>query len=161
MSSHINSFGFALRRAKRALVYILSGGQLNRKAELARIIWHRHIERPARFGYRSGDQIAWDNFLVPHLTATVGNWLKWIEEAGMEYLASFPSFYGFQLPSANVGGVQRTTRSRIPHSLWQRKVISLAVQIRWALALRVGGFAFISFLARKRPIGRDSEGVAR
>ena len=36
--SHINRYGFALRRAKRGVVHLLSGGEANRKAEWAKLI---------------------------------------------------------------------------------------------------------------------------
>jgi len=158
--SHINRYGFALRRAKRAVAHILSGGDPARKAAWAKIVWRRHVERAARFGHRTKDQIAWDNFVAPHLAATVTDWLKWIDDNGMEYLASFPSFYSFRLPSPSTGGIERIGQFVPPGSQWLRRIIPLAVQIRWALAVRVGGLASISFLARKRVRSLTNSGDA-
>lgn len=156
----INSYGFALRHFKRAVVHLLALGDPSGKAAIAKVLWRRHVERAARFGHRTKDQIAWDNFVAPHLTATVSDWLKWIEDNGMEYVASFPSFYSFHLPSADAGGIQRIEQPTLPRSRWLPQVHSLAVQVRWALAFRVGGLASISFLAQKRPISRSASGGA-
>ena len=131
---------------------MLAGGDSDRKAQWAKKIWRRHIERAARFGYRTTEQIAWDNFVAPHRTATVGDWLRWMRENGMEYRASFPSFYGVRLPSQASGGIQQVAPTPPPRSPWLRRIVPLVVQIRWALALRVGGFASISFLARKQAL---------
>ncbi len=159
--SHINRYGFTLRRAKRGVVHLVSGGEATRKAEWANVIWRRHIGRAARFGYRTKDQIAWDNFVAPHLTATVTDWLSWMEQNDMQYVASFPSFYKLRLPSANSGGIEWSGPAGPPGSRWARAILSLAVQVRWALAFRVGGLCSISFLARKRATSRDAIREAR
>jgi 2-polyprenyl-6-hydroxyphenyl methylase/3-demethylubiquinone-9 3-methyltransferase len=148
--STINRYGFALRRAKRALVHLLSLGDPARKAEWAQVVWRRHIERAARFGHRTKDQIAWDNFVAPHLTASVADWLDWMNKNELEYVSSFPCFFSLRLPSSQAGGIQSIERTPPPEPQWLRSIVALAVQVRWALAFRVGGLASISFLGRKR-----------
>lgn len=147
--SHINRLGFALRRFKRGVAGMLAGGDPRRKTEWAKRLWRRHIERAARFGHRTQDQIAWDNFVAPHLTASVAEWLAWMDENELEYMASFPSFYSLKVPNGQTGGIETMATFLPPASRWHRWALVLAVQLRWALALRVGGLASISFLARK------------
>lgn len=146
----VNSAGFALRWAKRAIVHVLSGGNPQRKAEWAKLVWRRHVQRAARFGHRTADQIAWDNFVAPHLNAYVGDWLRWMGENGLEYVSSYPSFYRLRLPSPSTGGIDPVAPDEPPASPSARWLLRLAVQLRWACAFRVGGLASISFLARKR-----------
>lgn len=146
----INTYGFALRRAKRAVVDLLSGGKPERKAALAKILWRNHVARAARFGFRTPDQIAWDNFVAPHLTASVGQWLSWMHSNGLEYVSSFPSFFQLTLPPAHRGAVAPVAPVAPPRSALVRRVKAVLVQFRWAAAFRVGGLASISFLARKR-----------
>lgn len=158
--SHINRYGFVLRRLKRAVVHLLSGGHPERKARWAKVLWSGHIERAARFGYRTKDQIAWDNFVAPHVSATIADWLHWIEENRLEYVASFPSFYSRSLrpPPSQTGGLQRVTPARPPESGILRTFLPLVAQLRWALAFGVGGCASISFLARRPVMAQRARG---
>jgi len=147
---HLNTWGFALRRIKRAIVSTLAVGDLDRKAEWAKRLWRRHIARAAKFGVRTEDQIAWDNFVAPHLTATMGEWLQWMKQNGMDYVSSFPSFYSLKLPSAKTGGIDNFQCPPPPSLAITRWLLRGVVQLRWAFAFRVGGLCSISYVARKR-----------
>ncbi|MBI3693971.1 MAG: methyltransferase domain-containing protein [Acidobacteria bacterium] len=160
-ASHINRYGFALRGFKRAIARWLARGDPARTAAWSKRVWRRHVERAARFGHRTVDQIAWDNFVAPHVTATIADWLEWMKENGLEYVSSFPSFYSLRIPSAQDGGVERMEPPPLPRSRFLQKKLPALAQIRWALAFGVGGLASISFLARKRAVARRCEGDAR
>lgn len=146
----INRYGFALRAAKRGIVHLLAGGEPERKARHARALWRGHIRRAAKFGVRTEEQIAWDNFVAPHLTSTIGDWFGWMENCGLTYVSSYPSFFSLRLPSQSTGGIERLTATEaLPRSVPLRTLLTTLVQLRWATALGVGGLASISFVAQK------------
>jgi len=148
---NLNTWGFLSRWLKRAIVSALALGNPERKARWAQRLWKKHISRAAKFGVRTEEQIAWDNFVAPHKTETIGEWLEWMKECDMEYVSSYPSFYSLKLPSTSTGGIEPMPCQNAPRNLILRWLLRGLVQIRWAMALGVGGLCSISFVARKRP----------
>lgn len=149
--STINTYGFALRAFKRAIVHMLGRGDPDRKARWAKILWKGHIQRAAKFGLRTEEQIAYDNFVAPHITTTVGDWMRWLRDNDLEYVSSYPSFFSPRLPSHRSGGIEvLRVQQDMPKSKTARAVLTALVQLHWAVAFRVGGMASISFVGRRR-----------
>jgi len=149
--SAINRYGFLLRAFKRAVVNILGYGDPYKKARWAKILWKRHIQRAAKFGLRTEEQIAYDNFVAPHITTTVGDWLRWLRDNNLEYVSSYPSFFSLRMPSHKSGGIELLKiQQDMPISNTHKAVLIALAQLRWAFALRVGGMASISFVSKKR-----------
>lgn len=146
----INRTGFFLRWIKRAVVRLLSGGSDERKVVWAKRLFNKHLQRAARFGVRTEEQIAWDNFVAPHFSQDISEWMDWLETNGISYKSSFPSFYSLKLPSSSSGGIEAVTWDAEPSGHLGRQIKSMCVQARWAMAWGVGGMCSISFVGQKK-----------
>ena len=148
--STINTYGYILRALKRVVVQLLALGNPENVAHYARVIWREHIRRAAKYGQRTEEQVTWDNFVAPHTTATINEWLRWMENNNLEYISSFPSFYSLKMPAAKTGGNElMDTTLGFPRNEVKRKIMPILAQLRWAMAFGVGGKASIDFVCRR------------
>lgn len=97
------------------------------------------------------EQIAYDNFVAPHITATIGDWLLWLKENNLKYFSSYPSFFSLRIPSHISGAIEDLKgQQNMPKSRLVRVFLTAMVQLRWTVAFHVGGLASISFIGKKR-----------